>query len=67
MRVADLIRRLRRRGITLAQIAAISIAMGLGAAVVVDAVTGSAHYGLWVGSAVTIATTSILIRFRRDA
>ena len=66
MRVTDLIRRLRRRGLTLAEISVTSIAGGLGTAVVVDAATGSARYGLWVGSAVTVATTSILFRFRRD-
>ncbi len=66
MRVTDLITRLRRRGITLAEISVSSIVGGLGAAVVVDAATGSARYGLWVGSAVTVATSSILLRFRRD-
>jgi hypothetical protein len=66
MHFPELIRRLRRRGIGLAQLAALSIAGGVIAALVVNAITDSRHYGLWVGSAVTVVVSSILLRIRRD-
>jgi lambda repressor-like predicted transcriptional regulator len=67
MHLSDLMRRLRRRGISLAELAALSIAAGLTAALIVNAITDSRHYGLWVGSAVTVGMSSILIRIRRDS
>jgi len=66
MHFPELIRRLRRRGIALAELAALSIAGGVIAALVVNAITDSRHYGLWVGSAVTVVVSSILLRIRRD-
>jgi hypothetical protein len=41
------------------------IASGLTAAFVVNDATESGRYGLWIGSAVTVAITSLVIRFRR--
>ena len=41
------------------------IASGLTVALLVDAATESDRYGLWVGSAVTLAMTSLVIRIRR--
>ena len=43
----------------------VPIAAGLTVALIVDAATDSARYGLWAGSAVTVATTSIVLRNRR--
>ena len=65
MHVSDLIGRLRRRGISLAELAALSIAGGVAAAIVINALTDSRRYGLWLGSAVTLAMSSILLRIRR--
>jgi hypothetical protein len=50
----------------LAELAAVSIAGGVTAALIVNAITDSRHYGLWVGSAVTVVVSSILLRIRRD-
>ena len=43
----------------------VPIASGLAAALLVNDATESGRYGLWVGSAVTVAMTSIVIRIRR--
>ena len=57
----------RLRGSSLALVAEIVIVItgGVSAALITEAVTGSARYGLWAGSAVTVAATSIVLRNRR--
>lgn len=66
MHLVELIRRLRHRGLGSLELVVLPIASGLTAALVVDAATDSAHYGVWIGSAVTVAMTSIVLRIRRD-
>ena len=66
MHGSHVISRFRRRGISLAELAALSVACGVAAALGVNAITDSRHYGVWVGSAVTGVVSSILLRFRRD-
>ena len=65
MPLSDLIRQLRGSALAVVALALVPIAAGLTVAVIVDAATDSARYGLWVGSAVTVATTSIVLRNRR--
>jgi hypothetical protein len=62
---SELIRRLRRRSVTVLELVIVPIASGLAAALLVDDATESGRYGLWVGSAVTVAMTSLVIRIRR--
>jgi hypothetical protein len=63
---SELIRRLRRRGLTVIELVVVSIASGLTAALIVNDVTDSGQYGLWIGSAVSLAMTSIVSRIRRS-
>jgi hypothetical protein len=62
---SELIRRLRRRSLAVLELVVLPIASGLTAAVLVDYATESGRYGLWIGSAVTVAMTSLVIRIRR--
>jgi len=65
MRRGDLMRRLRGSALVLVAEVVIVITVGVTAALVTEAVTGSARYGLWAGSAVTVGATSIILRNRR--
>ena len=65
MPLSDLIRQLRGSALAVVALVLVPIAAGLTVALIVDAATDSARYGLWVGSAVTVATTSIVLRNRR--
>ena len=65
MLLADLIRQLRGSTLAVVALVVVPIVAGLTVALIVDAATDSAGYGLWVGSAVTVATTSIVLRNRR--
>jgi hypothetical protein len=65
MPLSDLIRQLRGSALAVVSLVLVPIAAGLTVALIVDAATDSARYGLWVGSAVTVATTSIVLRNRR--
>lgn len=65
MLLADLIRQLRGSTLAVVALVVVPIVAGLTVALIVDAATDSARYGLWVGSAVTVATTSIVLRNRR--
>ena len=60
---SELMRRLRR-GMVLLELAALPIAAGLTAALIVDNVTESGRYGLWVGSFVTVTMAAIIGRRR---
>jgi hypothetical protein len=62
---SGLSRRLWRRSRGVLELVVVPIASGLTAALLVDAATESGRYGLWVGSAVTVAMTSLVIRNRR--
>ena len=62
---SGLIRRLWRRSRAVLELVVVPIASGLTAALLVDAATESGRYGLWIGSAVTVAMTSLVIRIRR--
>jgi hypothetical protein len=57
-------RRLRRGSVALLELAALPIATGLTAALIVDNVTESGRYGLWVGSFVTVTMAAIIGRWR---
>lgn len=65
MPLSNLIRQLRGSALAGVALVLVPIAAGLTVALIVDAATDSARYGLWVGSAVTVATTSIVLRNRR--
>ena len=65
MPLSDLIRQVRERALAVAALVVVPIAAGLTVALIVNAATDSGRYGLWVGSAVTVATTSIVLRHRR--
>jgi len=65
MPLSDLIRQLRGSALAVVALVLVPIAAGLTVALIVDAATDSARYGLWIGSAVTVATTSIVLRNRR--
>ena len=65
MLLSDLIRQLRGGALAIVVLVVVPIAAGLTAALIVDVATDSARLGLWVGSAVTVATTSIVLRNRR--
>jgi len=65
MPLSDLIRQLRGSARVVGALVVVPIAAGLTVALIVDAATDSARYGLWAGSAVTVATTSIVLRNRR--
>ena len=65
MPLSDLIRQLRGSARAVVALVLVPIAAGLTVALIVDAATDSARYGLWIGSAVTVATTSIVLRNRR--
>ena len=47
------------------ELVVLPIASGVTAALLVDDATESGRYGLWIGSAVTLAVTSLVIRIRR--
>ena len=61
----QLIRRILRKTRAVLELVVLPIASGLTAAALVDYATESGRYGLWIGSAVTVAMTSLVIRFRR--
>ena len=62
---SELIRRLRRRGLALLELVVVPIASGLAAALLVNDATDSSQFGFWIGSAVTVAMTTIVRRTRR--
>jgi hypothetical protein len=62
---SELIRRLRRRSLALIELVVVPIASGLTAALIVNDATDSGQFGLWIGSAVTVAMTTIVSRIRR--
>ena len=65
MLLSDLIRQLRGGALAIVGLVVVPIAAGLTVALIVNVATDSARLGLWVGSAVTVATTSIVLRNRR--
>jgi hypothetical protein len=65
MPLSDLIRQLRGSALAVVALVVVPIAAGLTVALIFDAAADSARLGLWVGSAVTVATTSIVLRNRR--
>lgn len=65
MPLSDLIPQLRGSALAVVVLVVVPIGAGLTVALVVDVATDSARYGLWAGSAVTVATTSIILRHRR--
>jgi hypothetical protein len=65
MPLSELIRHLRGSALAVVALIVVPIAAGLTVALIVDAATDSARLGLWIGSAVTVATSSIVLRNRR--